>query len=80
MKTLAAIISGIALSAFVVIPAFASTGFNEAQQSLYASTQKGAMVANDTAQYNNQNNKQSMNDRYSEARRSLRESRTDGIH
>ena len=80
MKVLAAIISGIALSAFVVIPAFASTGFNEAEQSLHASTQKGFVATNDTAQYNNQNSKKAMNGTYSEALRSLQQSRADGIH
>ena len=79
MKTLAAIISGIALSAFVVIPAFASTGFNEAEQSLQASTQSG-VVTNNTAQFNTQNSKKAMNGTYSEALRSLQQSRADGIH
>ena len=80
MKTLAAIISGLALSAFVVIPAFASTGFNEAEQSLQASTQRGTVATNDVAQFNTQNSKKAMNGTYTEALRSLQESRADGIH
>ncbi|MEJ2038864.1 MAG: hypothetical protein P8X55_08015 [Desulfosarcinaceae bacterium] len=80
MKVLAAIISGIALSAFVVIPAFASTGFNEAEQSLHESTQKGYMIPSEKAQYPSYSNHKSMNGSYAEALRSLQESRADGIH
>ena len=80
MKILAAIISGIALSAFVALPAFAATGTNEAEQSLHESTMNGNVPMNDTAQYNNQNSKKSMNGTYAEARRSLNESRQNGIH